>query len=185
MNAPATDLLAHLSAIGVTVGVEGGRLWYKPRSAAPAELVVQMRSLKGELVEALGTKLTEAVAPSDAENEFYWQQVKAEDQVYLLGPRNWPDPCVWCGGRLRHSSFCHDLQKSWESELTFGKHKGRRISDVPLDYLLWLRGNARSLDPDIRAAIERKLSPPPRQREIRTYHQQIPISKFLSVSQFS
>lgn len=94
---------------------------------------------------------------SHAYNEECWKQVTQQDYAYLNGPRSWPLPCPWCGGRLRHSQACHELTKSWEPTMPFGKHKGRPISEVPKDYLYWLitRGG---LDSELQAAIQGCLS---------------------------
>lgn len=72
-------------------------------------------------------------------SEFYLANISAADLHYLTGPRQHPAPCPWCGGRLRHSPRCDDLRLSWEPSLRFGKHKGKPLSLVPLDYLEWLR----------------------------------------------
>ncbi len=38
--------------------------------------------------------------------------------------------------------------------LTFGKYKGRRVADVPLNYLRWCLRECECLDPPLRRAIE-------------------------------
>jgi hypothetical protein len=76
---------------------------------------------------------------SDSEyNEFCWQNVEHDVYVYLTGPRNYPPPCAWCGGRLVHNPLCDELRASWQPTLPFGKHKGKSLPDVPVDYLEWL-----------------------------------------------
>ena len=94
---------------------------------------------------------------SEEENEFYWSQISEANRRYLLGPRNWPDPCVWCGGRLCHSEMCNVLHEHWAPRLEFGKHKGQRIKDVPTDYLQWLIKTRTVRDDDTRRAICRRL----------------------------
>lgn len=42
---------------------------------------------------------------------------------------------------------------SLDTKITFGKHKGTRLRDLPTSYVHWLLGNADSLDPDIREAL--------------------------------
>ena len=104
------------------------------------------------------SKPTAARPPDDVfeASEFYWSQLPPRDYAYLTGARGYPSPCVWCSGRLMHSPECDDLQRSWELEMPFGKHKGKRISEVPLDYLYWLLMKP-GLEGGLRAAIEQRL----------------------------
>ena len=95
-----------------------------------------------------------AIAAVEETND-YWSCISAEDRAYLLGPREYPSPCLWCGGRLRHNPQC--VTWTWEPEMPFGKHKGKKVSDVPLDYLRWLAKNSVRLDEELRSAIERRL----------------------------
>lgn len=85
----------------------------------------------------------------------YWEHISDADREYLLGPREFPAPCPWCGGRIRHNSTC--VTWTWEPELPFGKHKGKKVSAVPLDYLRWLVKNSVRLDLELRAGVERRL----------------------------
>jgi Putative quorum-sensing-regulated virulence factor len=41
--------------------------------------------------------------------------------------------------------------------MTFGKHQGERVCDVPTGYLLWVLGALHSLNPRLRFAIEAEL----------------------------
>ena len=41
--------------------------------------------------------------------------------------------------------------------MPFGKHKGRRLSEIDPRYLLWLLDNATAMDRQLRRAIERHL----------------------------
>ena len=41
-------------------------------------------------------------------------------------------------------------------ELTFGKHQGKPLADVPSDYLEWLRGQG-IRNPDLKRAVEAEL----------------------------
>jgi hypothetical protein len=41
--------------------------------------------------------------------------------------------------------------------MTFGKHKGKDLADIPDDYLLWCLENCERLNPILRDAIERRL----------------------------
>ncbi|OHB77742.1 MAG: hypothetical protein A2W31_03425 [Planctomycetes bacterium RBG_16_64_10] len=54
MNSPVTSLLADLRALGVSVGVEGDRLWYAPRSAVTSELLDRLRRHREDLLLLLG-----------------------------------------------------------------------------------------------------------------------------------
>jgi len=45
------------------------------------------------------------------------------------------------------------------STMPFGKHRGKPLQDVPMDYLRWALTNLRDLDPDLRTAIERCVKP--------------------------
>ena len=74
----------------------------------------------------------------------HWDSISNEDQEYLTGPRNWPEPCPWCSGRLRHNPAC--VHWTWQPRLNFGKHKGKLLPDVPAGYLTWLLANASSLN---------------------------------------
>jgi len=69
-------------------------------------------------------------------NERNWASIDAASYRYLTAPRRQPTPCPWCGGRTRHNPLCCSF--SFIPELTFGKHKGKRVSGVPADYLEWL-----------------------------------------------
>jgi hypothetical protein len=75
---------------------------------------------------------------ADDANEWYWLHLRDADRDYLLAPRDWPDPCPWCGGRLIHSPACNDLRREWVPAMPFGKHRGRRVDELPADYIDWL-----------------------------------------------
>lgn len=48
--------------------------------------------------------------------------------------------------------------------MPFGKHRGERISDLPLDYLLWLRDNIDLREPlrtVVAFELRQRLAPPP------------------------
>jgi len=79
---------------------------------------------------------------SHERNEQRWASTSAEDFAYLTGPRNYPGPCPWCGGRLRHNPRCDELRASWEPEMPIGRHKGKRVSEVPRDELEWFARSA-------------------------------------------
>ena len=88
--------------------------------------------------------------------EFYFRNIYPRDAKHLLGPRSYPSPCPWCGGRLHHHELCRELRQSWEPVLSFGKHEGKSLSAVPVDYLQWLVKRS-SIDVGLREAIESHL----------------------------
>lgn len=105
------------------------------------------------------TYFPDAADPAEFdENEFFWEQIPDRDLVYLVAPRKYPDPCPWCGGRTKHNPTCDELRGSWEIAMPFGKWKGKPISQVPADYLMWLVANSESLDIELREAIQGRLS---------------------------
>jgi hypothetical protein len=57
MNSPAADLLAELTRLGVTVGVQGDRLWFEPKSALGPDLVARLRQHKILLMAIVGSAL--------------------------------------------------------------------------------------------------------------------------------
>jgi len=52
---PATDLIDALTARGVTLGTEDGRLWFEPRDALTPDLLAELRTHKAELLSLLTT----------------------------------------------------------------------------------------------------------------------------------
>jgi len=74
---------------------------------------------------------------SDNANEFYWANIDYRDHRYLTGPRRHPEPCLWCGGRYKHSWLCDALHASWGPPHQLGKHKA--LSRHPRS--LWSRGS--------------------------------------------
>lgn len=96
-----------------------------------------------------------ASTPEDCFDYFEecWQQVTQHDYDHLNGPRDWPSPCPWCGGRYIHSRACQELTASWEPTMPFGKHKGKRLSGVPKEYLNWLFAKGQ-LTAELRDAIK-------------------------------
>ncbi len=49
------------------------------------------------------------------------------------------------------------MRRDEYARMPFGKHKGRRITDVPLSYLSWVLGNLHDLDPRLRGVIRESL----------------------------
>lgn len=75
---------------------------------------------------------------SEDDCDFYFDNIDPADYAYLTGPRNYPPPCFTCGGRLIHSKVCAELQLADAPLVPFGKHKGKRLDEVPFTYLAWL-----------------------------------------------
>ena len=88
-------------------------------------------------------KFSQSPKPVAVETD-HWSLIGEEDREYLTSPRNWPELCPWCGGRLRHNPAC--VHWTWQPRLNFGKHKGKLLPDVPAGYLTWLLANASSLN---------------------------------------
>ncbi len=82
-----------------------------------------------------------------------WPELFPADLEYLLGPREYPRPCPWCGGRTCHSQMCDELRQSWLPVMPFGKHCGTRIDQIPRSYLAWMLKNA-DLPCDLREGIK-------------------------------
>lgn len=133
----AHDLLADLDRRGINIEAHGDRLRYSPRSAVTPDLAGRMKALKAALLAILAGETWEPEVSHDA-NEANWQAISDADRDYLLGPRDWPDLCPWCGGRLVHRAACDDLRRGWVPIIPFGKHRGRRADELPADYIAWI-----------------------------------------------
>jgi hypothetical protein len=160
MNSPLVNLLADLHSRGVAIGTQDGLIWYEPKSSVDADLLERIRLHKAALLTALTADLVDSQRAGDISaeaNEFYWRQIEPAERQYLLGARHWPEACPWCGGRQHHSTMCDELHERWAIRLNFGKHKGKRIQDVPRDYLRWLLGARTISDRDLRRGIRRLL----------------------------
>lgn len=86
----------------------------------------------------------------------YFAELSDEDLKHLTGPRNYPEPCVWCGGRLTHAELCVTKTDAFLPKLGFGKkYKKTPVRDVPPDYLRWaLNTECNMPTVAMRAAIE-------------------------------
>ena len=85
------------------------------------------------------------------ENEANWLNVRDEDIDYMIEPRRWPaSRCPYCDGFLVHGDDCKALRDGWIPKLEFGKHRGRRLDQVPEDYLRWLLKSDAIKDADTR-----------------------------------
>jgi hypothetical protein len=89
-------------------------------------------------------------------NEFCWMQLPEAAREYLTASRAQPGPCAWCGGRLHHNPLCDELRLSWQVVMPFGKHQGKRLSEIPRGYLQWL-ANVATVDSDLKAAAQRAM----------------------------
>jgi hypothetical protein len=166
--ATATDATKGVPVEGVNPTTEGLRShmsqsqWFQNAKAAAAALPT---------VREVRLDHDEPQPPGD-----WWDQISDEDREYLLGPpkpgpgatveeivrrRQWeqdrhPGPCFFCGGRTTHSKLCREQKDDWEPRVTFGRYKGRRVSEVPQDYLPWLYRH--SHNEDVKAAIRERVS---------------------------
>jgi hypothetical protein len=97
---------------------------------------------------------------TDEANEAYWLEIPAEDRSYLLGPRAWPGPCFFCGGRLVHSVPCQEQQRDWRLsvEMPWGKFKGVPVKEVRADYLRWFLAHVHDAPTELRDAMHERLS---------------------------
>ena len=90
----------------------------------------------------------------------WFEGIDAEARDYLLRPRRWPEPCPWCGGRLRHNALCVSVCDDWSPAMPFGKHKGRPVRSLDRGYLAWLLASGIELGAELRHEIERVLDAP-------------------------
>lgn len=91
-----------------------------------------------------------------APDDFEWGQLNDRDLAYLTAPRPAIEPCPWCRRRFGHSEACSDLCLDWEVEMPFGKWKGKKLSQVPRDYLEWLQ-HKHGITSELRKAVKRQL----------------------------
>lgn len=133
----AHDLLAELKRLGVTVSARGDRLRYSPRSAVTPDMAKCMKAHKAAVLAILAGETWEPGISEEA-TLANWRAINDADRDFLLGPRNWPAPCPWCGGRLVHRVVCDELRREWVPTIPFGKHRGRRADELPNDYIDWI-----------------------------------------------
>ena len=125
--------------------LDGGWLNY-PR---PKTRIKRRCPLWRETVEAIRITINARPMPKDD-----------ADADHAIGARPTVHPCTWCGGRLVHSKACDRLRESWIPQMTFGKHKDKRVDEVPRDYLEWLWGTRSIRDADVKAAVQKLLGVP-------------------------
>lgn len=105
-------------------------------------------------VDSLLLELSEVCLDEDEIlNEYYWNTLCDEDYEYLTGVRSLPQRCTWCGGHYFHSPLCDQMRSSWEPTMSFGKYKGKSISDIPKEYLKWILKNTNALQDDLRCYL--------------------------------
>lgn len=94
-----------------------------------------------------------------AETWDYREHINSDDANHLA-QRLDQMPCPWCGRRGgAHSTPCGTLHDAWEARIEFGKHKGKKVKDLPPDYLRFLLGWDK-LHEDLRREICRILAIP-------------------------
>ena len=101
--------------------------------------------------ETSGTPRKSEVSDTSGDD---WPEIDLADYRYLAEPATLAGAvCLvrWTGSPLGES--CDELRRSWTPEMPFGKHKGKRLYDVPRRYLRWLLREA-DLQSDLRRAIE-------------------------------
>jgi hypothetical protein len=172
------EVVAKVRAAGGTIGSDGAELLVRsPAGLLSASDLALLREHKSDLVRVLAPvdaereaiqwldKLPQAEADKVVEQGLrqwrelvswdWFDHISDEDRDHLLGPRSWPEPCLWCGARLSHGPACEIIRQ--EIELPLGKFKGKRLDQVPKGYLGWLK-DKRDLDPDLRQAIAKTLA---------------------------
>ena len=101
----------------------------------------------------MSTEFIPFIEASPAAIEFHFANLLEKDRQHLFGPRDWPSPCAWCGGRIHHSEACDELRDSWVPRLGFGKHKGKRIDEADPEYLRWAWDNGTLRNADLKEAV--------------------------------
>jgi len=78
-------------------------------------------------------------SPDQVLSDWYFTQMLPSDYVYMQLPRR-PPECTVCGSVYAHSDQCAMLLDHYVSitKCPFGKHKGKKMVDVPLDYVVWM-----------------------------------------------
>jgi hypothetical protein len=163
------DLLDEARDAGLEVRLDGDRLAVRGTRSAAA-VARRLLDRKPEVAAALGVR-TESEVETDEPID-WWEEITDKDREYLLGPtlddpptpaqlaalRVWradrhPGKCFFCGGRTVHHPECFIV--AFTSAMPFGRYKGRLVSEVPRDYLVWLLKNSTRLSRDLRTEIER------------------------------
>jgi hypothetical protein len=129
---------------------------HKEPSALTVDLAATTEPSDASLIpcQADGGGNNQLAAPAEftAYSESCWSEVFPDVYRFLTGPRSYPSPCPWCGGRLVHNHLCDDLRASLLPKMPFGKHKGKPLNAVPVDYLKWIASTDR-FGAELREAI--------------------------------
>jgi hypothetical protein len=134
------------------------RLFCSLCTPPPSEgLVVRRLAIEdGELVDTTERDFRLKYPP---ETWDYFDHLNPLDLAYLSEQPS-QEPCPWCGRRGgQHTRACADLHDDWEIRISFGKHKGKKLKDLPPDYLRFLLGWDK-LHEDLRREISRMLKVP-------------------------
>jgi hypothetical protein len=151
----ASTLLWQLRLRGIQFLAQGDRLRFRPGEWLTAQDRQLLLLHKPTLLRILHREQS-ILIPEDDYNERCWAGILNDDYQYLTGPRSLPERCAWCGGLNCHSQACHDLYDMW-GVLPFGQYKGRRPSEVPVDYLRWVLASGRRIPLVVRRAIEQQV----------------------------
>ena len=79
-----------------------------------------------------------------------------EDYEYAVYPEPKPEHEFYLGGGGPRYSVA-DLPRNRAPRMPWGKHKGKRVEQIPDDYLAWIEEQGIALQGDIREAVERRL----------------------------
>ncbi len=132
-----------------------GPSWLAAAPAVPVETETESLPFKARdpsEFDASDVSTFDPFAPDD----FEWGQLNNRDLAYLAAPRPVAEPCPWCRRRYGHSQACVDLRLEWEVEMPFGKWKGKKLSQIPRDYLEWLQ-HKHGITSELRDAVSRQL----------------------------
>ncbi len=69
----------------------------------------------------------------------WMQYIEDGERMRLLGHREYPNPCRYCGMRSRHMLPCPMRFDDDLTTLPTGTYKGRRVDECPTDYLLQMQ----------------------------------------------
>ena len=99
---------------------------------------------------------TSGEAGKQIEDQF--DQLFAKEREYLLGNQYKPERCIHCGRFGIHGEQCEMVSPEGRFTLSFGKHKGKPMQSVPVDYLQWLLTKSeRTLSPEMKAEAMRQI----------------------------
>jgi hypothetical protein len=97
---------------------------------------------------------------ADDEEWDWFQHITEADLAYLTAPREYPEPCPWCGLRLSHTPACKQLHDEWSMPMPFGQYRGIPVRRVPKSYLTWLLVESDlTIGDELREEIESVLRP--------------------------